>query len=154
MSRQNNVVGDLQKQVMRTGSYGLYRTDFEHDSCGVAFIAHLDGIARHSIVSDGLYILEHMEHRGAVGGDAQTGDGAGVMIQIPDAFFRETLQDMLPESLEYYAVGMVFLPKQQELAEQCSSMIDQVCEQEGFSLLGWRDVPVDTAVLGGFAAAT
>jgi glutamate synthase domain-containing protein 2/glutamate synthase domain-containing protein 1/glutamate synthase domain-containing protein 3 len=154
MSRQNNVVGDLQKQVMRTGSYGLYRTDFEHDSCGVAFIAHLDGIARHSIVSDGLYILEHMEHRGAVGGDAQTGDGAGVMIQIPDAFFREMLQDMLPESLEYYAVGMVFLPKQQELAEQCSSMIDQVCEQEGFSLLGWRDVPVDTAVLGGFAAAT
>lgn len=144
----------LQKEVLQTGSYGLYRTAFEHDSCGVGFIVHLDGQPRHSIVSDGLHILEHMEHRGAVGGDAKTGDGAGVMMQIPDSFFRKTLGDMLPETLDRYAVGMVFLPKEQRLAKRCTKIVEETCEREGFGLLGWRDVPVNTEILGSLAAET
>jgi glutamate synthase domain-containing protein 2/glutamate synthase domain-containing protein 1/glutamate synthase domain-containing protein 3 len=144
----------LRNQTIRTGSYGLYRTEFDHDSCGVGFIAHLDGVARHSIVSNALEVLQHMEHRGAVGGDAKTGDGAGVMVQIPDSFLRKKVPELLPSEIESYAVGMLFLPKTGNVVERCVNLIQKLSEDEGFPFLGWRDVPVNSEILGLFAAET
>ncbi len=145
---------EIRNQVMRTGSYGLYDSKFEHDACGVGFIAHLDGKPRHSIVSDSLKVLENMQHRGAVGGDAKTGDGAGIMIRIPDAFFRKHLSHLSLPSAGTYVVGMFFLPSDKTLSAMCHSEIGRTCASAGFSVLAWRDVPVDSSILGTFAADT
>ena len=138
----------------RQGSYGLYHPMFEHDSCGVGFVTHLDGRPRHRIVSDGLEILAHMQHRGAVGGDEVTGDGSGIMVRIPDAFFRKVLPVIELPPQGRYAVAMLFMPSDADDAQRCRAVLEELATQRHFVVLGWRKVPVDRSVLGSLALST
>lgn len=138
------------RQSQHFSKHGLYDPNYEHDACGVGFIAHIDGEASHAIVTQGLKILENLSHRGATGADANTGDGAGMMVQIPDGFFRrETrrLQMSLPEPGQY-GLGMFFLPTEPALCSSCVKAVEDVAQQEGCVVLGWREVPVDPEALG------
>ena len=135
---------------------GLYDSRNEHDSCGVGFVARLDGVPHHSLVADAVTILVNLQHRGAVGGDKATGDGAGLLLQLPDAFLREEAVARgwaLPEP-GAYAVGMVFLPGDAELGGQCRALMEEAATRRGCAVLGWRQVPVDASPLGGFAKNT
>ncbi|WP_298293164.1 glutamate synthase-related protein [Thiomonas sp.] len=125
---------------------GLYCPHNEHDACGVGFVAHIKGVKSHDIVQNGLLILKNLDHRGAVGADKLMGDGAGILIQIPDAFFRAEMAAQgveLPPPGEY-GVGMIFLPREQASRLACEQEIARAVRAEGQVLLGWRDVPVDT----------
>ncbi|TCK17008.1 glutamate synthase (NADH) large subunit [Thiogranum longum] len=129
---------------------GLYDRENEHDACGVGFVAHIKGEQTHAIVRQGLQILENLTHRGAVGADPLAGDGAGILIQMPDAFLREecaTLGFELPAP-GTYAVGMVFLPQPARTRTECEALIERIAREEGQEVLGWRDVPVDNSGLG------
>ncbi|MGB0119527.1 MAG: glutamate synthase large subunit [Solirubrobacterales bacterium] len=128
-------------------SDGLYDPTFEHDACGVAMVARLDNEASHDVVSKGLLALENLEHRGAAGADASTGDGAGILLQIPDAFFQEEAGIPLPAAGSY-GVAMCFLPQDETRKEELKALISSVVEEEGQTVLGWRDVPVDTGHVG------
>lgn len=124
---------------------GLYDPANEHDACGVGFIAHIKGKKSHSIVEQGLLILKNLDHRGAVGADPLMGDGAGILIQIPDQYYREEMSRQgvaLPPPGEY-GVGMVFLPKENASRIACEQEIERAVLAEGQVVLGWRDVPVD-----------
>ncbi|MFM8466446.1 MAG: glutamate synthase-related protein [Oxalobacteraceae bacterium] len=124
---------------------GLYDPKNEHDACGVGFIAHIKGHKSHSIVEQGLLILKNLDHRGAVGADPLMGDGAGVLIQIPDQYYREEMAKQgvaLPPPGEY-GVGMVFLPKENASRMACEQEIERAVHAEGQVVLGWRDVPVN-----------
>jgi len=124
---------------------GLYDPNNEHDACGVGFIAHIKGHKSHSIVEQGLLILKNLDHRGAVGADPLMGDGAGVLIQIPDQYYREEMAHQgvtLPPPGEY-GVGMVFLPKENASRIACEQEIERAVHAEGQVVLGWRDVPVN-----------
>ncbi|MFP5391049.1 MAG: glutamate synthase central domain-containing protein, partial [Gammaproteobacteria bacterium] len=124
---------------------GLYDPSNEHDACGVGFIAHIKGNKSHSIVEQGLQILKNLDHRGAVGADHLMGDGAGILIQIPDQFFREEMAKQgveLPPPGEY-GVGMVFLPKESASRIACEQEIERAVRAEGQVVLGWRNVPTD-----------
>jgi len=124
---------------------GLYDPANEHDACGVGFVAHIKGQKSHDIVQGGLKILENIDHRGAVGADALMGDGAGILIQIPDQLYREEMAKQgvtLPPSGEY-GVGMIFLPKESASCLACQQEIERAIRAEGQVLLGWRDVPVN-----------
>lgn len=124
---------------------GLYDPANEHDACGVGFIAHIKGKKSHSIVDQGLLILKNLDHRGAVGADPLMGDGAGILIQIPDQYYREEMAKQgvdLPPPGEY-GVGMVFLPKENASRIACEQEIERAVLAEGQIVLGWRDVPVD-----------
>ncbi|MEX0955059.1 MAG: glutamate synthase large subunit [Rhizobiaceae bacterium] len=141
------------KTALRNGglpiAQGLYDPRNERDACGVGFIAHMKGAKSHQIVKDGLLMLENLTHRGAVGADPLMGDGAGVLVQIPDAFYREEMarQDIeLPEP-GHYGVGYLFLPHDAELRTHIEDVIREVCQLEGQPLLGFRDVPVDNSSL-------
>ena len=126
-------------------SQGLYDPANEHDACGVGFIAHIKGKKTHSIVDQGLLILKNLDHRGAVGADPLMGDGAGILIQIPDQYYREEMAKQgvdLPPPGEY-GVGMVFLPKENASRIACEQEIERAVLAEGQIVLGWRDVPVD-----------
>src|SRR5690606_12186419 len=130
---------------------GLYRSDFEHDACGVGFIAHLRGEQSHAIIEKALTILENLEHRGAEGSDPLTGDGAGVLIQIPHELFRDESHRRgiaLPRRAGVYGVGMIFLPSDPELRDACIALVEQVIREEEQDLLGWRRVPVRPGVCG------
>ncbi|UUX96542.1 glutamate synthase-related protein [Aquabacterium sp. J223] len=124
---------------------GLYDPKNERDACGVGFVAHIKGQKAHSIIQQGLKILENLDHRGAVGADALMGDGAGILIQIPDEFFRAEMAAQgveLPAPGEY-GVGMIFLPKEHASRLACEQELERAVKAEGQVLLGWRDVPVD-----------
>ena len=124
---------------------GLYDPRNEHDSCGVGFVAHIKGSKSHEIVSQGLLILRNLDHRGAVGADALMGDGAGILIQIPDAYFREEMTKQgvaLPPPGEY-GVGQVFLPKESASRLACEQELERAVRAEGQVVLGWRDVPTN-----------
>ena len=128
---------------------GLYDPRNEHDACGVGFVAHMKGQKSHQIVKDGLFILENLTHRGAVGADPLMGDGAGILVQIPDRFFREemALQGVtLPKAGEY-AVGYLFMPQDEAQIAHFKQVITEVVAEEGQTLLGFREVPVDNASL-------
>ncbi|MEO8524857.1 MAG: glutamate synthase central domain-containing protein, partial [Caldimonas sp.] len=125
--------------------HGLYSPSHEHDACGVGFVAHIAGAKSHAIVEQGLKVLENLTHRGAVGADPLMGDGAGILIQIPDEFYRAEMASQgvtLPAPGEY-GVGMVFLPKEHASRLACEQELDRAVRTEGQVLLGWRDVPVD-----------
>ena len=129
---------------------GLYDPANEHDACGLGFVASIRGEKSHSIVEKGIEVLTHLEHRGACGCDPETGDGAGVLIQIPHEFFaREcaTLGMALPEP-GGYAVGMVFLPVGKPERLQCEGVVEKIIGEEGFEVMGWRDTPVDGTAIG------
>ncbi|AOB29473.1 glutamate synthase [Bordetella sp. H567] len=124
---------------------GLYDPRNEHDACGVGFVAHIKGRKSHAIIQQGLKILENLDHRGAVGADKLMGDGAGILIQIPDALYREELAQggvILPPPGEY-GVAMVFLPKETASRLACEQELERAVRAEGQVVLGWRDVPVD-----------
>jgi glutamate synthase (NADPH/NADH) large chain len=124
---------------------GLYRPDAEHDACGVGFVAHIQGLKSHSLVQQGLKILENLDHRGAVGADELMGDGAGILIQIPDDHYRAEMAAqgvVLPPPGEY-GVGMIFLPKEHASRLACEQELERAIKAEGQVLLDWRDVPVD-----------
>jgi glutamate synthase (NADPH/NADH) large chain len=128
---------------------GLYDPRNEHDACGVGFIANMRGEASHRIIEDGLQILENLTHRGAVGADPLMGDGAGMLVQIPHAFFVEEADRLgfsLPEPGQY-GVGFLFLPQDEALRARAEALVAEVVAAEGQVLLGWRDVPVDNASL-------
>ena len=129
---------------------GLYDPRYEHDSCGIGFIANIKNRKSHSIIRQGLKILVNLDHRGAVGADLLAGDGAGILIQIPDAFLRaECARDgiALPPEGEY-GVGMLFLPRPEETRKSCQNAIKRIVGEEGQKVLGWRDVPVDGSCIG------
>jgi len=124
---------------------GLYDPTNEHDACGVGFVAHIKGVKSHAIVTQALKILENLDHRGAVGADPLMGDGAGILIQLPDALYREDMARQgvaLPPPGEY-GVGMVFLPKEHASRLACEQEVERAIKAEGQVLLGWRDVPVN-----------
>ncbi|OOG60810.1 glutamate synthase subunit alpha [Rhodanobacter sp. B05] len=124
---------------------GLYHPGHEHDACGVGFVAHIKGRKSHSIIQQGLLILRNLDHRGAVGADPLMGDGAGILIQLPDQLYREemALQGIqLPPPGEY-GVGMIFLPKEHASRKACEQELERTVRAEGQLVLGWRDVRVD-----------
>ncbi|OBZ95313.1 glutamate synthase [Pararhizobium polonicum] len=128
---------------------GLYDPANEHDACGVGFVAHMKGQKSHQIVKDGLFILENLTHRGAVGADPLMGDGAGILVQIPDRFFREemALQGVTLPKAGDYAVGYLFMPQDEAQIAHFKQVITEVVAEEGQTLLGFREVPVDNASL-------
>ena len=130
---------------------GLYNPDFEHDACGVAFVATLDGVPTRKIVDQAITALENLDHRGAVGAEENTGDGAGLLCQVPDRFLRAKVDFTLPAA-GAYAVGIVFLPAVGERGERVR-LIEELIEEEGLTLLGWRTVPVDASMIGPTALA-
>src|SRR5215813_12528651 len=125
---------------------GLYDPQFERDACGVGFVANMKGEKSHAIVEQGLKILENLAHRGACGCDPETGDGAGITIQTPDAFFRRQFPQLPP--LGQYGVGQVFLPQDPVERKICEAIIYKAVCDEGQEFLGWRDVPVDNTKIG------
>ncbi|SFH50673.1 glutamate synthase large subunit [Pedobacter insulae] len=132
---------------------GLYRKSFEHDACGIGFVAHVKGRKSHQIISDSITILENLDHRGACGAEPNTGDGAGIMIQVPHEFlFDECLRAgfSLPE-YGNYGVGMLFLPKEIRAREECREIIYRTAEKLGLEVLGFRKVQVDTTDIGATA---
>src|SRR5580693_3154180 len=135
---------------------GLYRPHDEHDNCGVGFVASIEGQKSHDIVLKGIQILINLAHRGACGCDPQTGDGAGVLIQIPHSFFvRECARGgfTLPSPGEY-GVGMVFLPVDRQERMLCEGVLEKVAKSHGLSVLGWRDTPLNGDTIGRLARNT
>ncbi len=135
------------KQGRLPQKQGLYDPQNEHDACGVGFVAHIRGEKSHGIIEQGLKILARIEHRGAVGADPKAGDGAGLLMQIPDAFFREEVDFNLPAAGEY-GVGMLFLPQDETERAAIEKLVESIISQEGQTVLGWRTVPVDNSDLG------
>ena len=136
--------------------YGLYHPENEHDSCGIGFVVNIQGHKSHDIVAKGLQVLDNLAHRGAQGCDPCTGDGAGVLLQIPHAFFSRVAPESgihLPRAHEY-GVGMVFLPADPQSRRLCEQVIQNVVAEEGQRLLGWRDVPIKDSHLGEQARAS
>jgi len=135
---------------------GLYDPSFEKDNCGVGFIANIKGDKSHDIVKRGIQILVNMTHRGAAGSDPTTGDGAGLMIQMPHDFFVTKCHDLgfeLP-NVGDYAVGMVFLPKMPTTKDQCEGIVERIIKEEKAIFLGWRDVPTNSSAIGETARGT
>src|SRR5215467_14579252 len=134
---------------------GLFDPKREYDACGVGFIADLRGGASHDLIKDALYILENLEHRGAVGADPIAGDGAGILMQIPHAFFEAEcarLKIKLPKP-GHYAVGHLFMPQDERLRAHCERVWMRIIREEGLEFLGWRSVPVDNSCLSGMVRA-
>jgi glutamate synthase (ferredoxin) len=134
---------------------GLYDPQFEHDACGLGFVAHMKGKKSHQIVLDGLKILVHLDHRGACGCETNTGDGAGILIQVPHEFLAAQTAKLgfkLPAPGQY-GVGMIFLPKDKTARENVKNEFAKVISSEGQTVIGWRDVPTDNSTLGKTAVA-
>ena len=141
-------VRDLRK--MPPGKQGLYDPRNEHDACGIGFVVDIRNRKSHRIVEQGLQILENLTHRGAVGADPLAGDGAGILIQMPDAHLRAVCADVgidLPQPGDY-SVGMLFLPRDDGPRADCIRIVEELVGAEGQHVLGWRDVPVDNSGLG------
>ena len=132
---------------------GLYDPRHESDACGVGFVVHMKGKRSHDIVRQALQVLINLEHRGACGCEANTGDGAGILIQTPDRFFRKVVPFTLPEPGSY-AAGLVFLPHDERDRDTIRNLIARIVAEEGQRLLGWRDVPTDNTPVGDSARAT
>jgi len=135
---------------------GLYDARFEHDACGVGFVCHLKGEKSHQIVSDAITVLKNILHRGACGCEDNTGDGAGILIQMPHKFLKRECAKIdihLPEPGRYGA-GLVFLPRNPDDADACTTIFNEIVAEEGQHVLGWRDVPYDDSLLGPTARAS
>ncbi|WP_274557290.1 glutamate synthase large subunit [Streptomyces spiramyceticus] len=135
----------------RPAQQGMYDPRNEHDACGVGFVATLTGVASHELVEQALTVLRNLEHRGATGSEPDSGDGAGILLQVPDAFLREVTEFDLPEA-GAYAVGIAFLPA--DGSAQAVAQIETIAAEEGLNVLGWREVPVTPSLLGNGARAT
>src|SRR5688572_2054786 len=137
----------------RQARHGLYRPADERDACGVGFVVHMKGKRSHDIVRKALHVLINLEHRGACGCEANTGDGAGILVQPPDAFFRKNVSFTLPDAGSYGA-GLVFLPRDERDRGKIKELIAKIAEEEGQTVLGWRDVPTDNRLVVDSARAT
>ena len=150
----------MDKYENRLGAYppsqGLYSGRYEHDSCGVGFVANMDGHKDHDVIANGLKVLENLMHRGAIGGDQTTGDGAGILFQLPELFFEKVCakQNIELPPIGQYGVGMVFLPMDSGFGNGWAGEIEQAVFGEGLTFLGWRDVPVNENAIAGQARAT
>lgn len=133
----------------RPGNRGLYLQEQEHDACGIGFVAHIRGRKSHSIINQGLDILRNMTHRGAEGADSKTGDGAGVLIQVPRDFYLIQGFSLPPEG--QFGTGIIFLPQDTAEADQCKNILLRIIAEEGVEVLGFRDVPRDNSVIGEIA---
>ena len=141
------------KELAQSG--GLYSPEHEHDACGVGMVANIKGEKTHAIVTESLQVLDNLGHRGASGSDPDTGDGAGILVQMPDAFFRNAASEAsitLPSEGEY-GVGMAFLPQNPAAVSSCVAHIERVIASEGLTFLGWREVPLDHSQIGRDARA-
>ncbi len=143
----------MSSHAMTPPGQGLYDPLSEHDACGVGFVVHMKGRRSHEIVRKALQILINLEHRGACGCEVNTGDGAGILVQMPDAFLRKVAPFSLPAAGTYGA-GLVFLPHDARDRERIKTLIATITEEEGQTLLGWRPVPVDNHLVGDSARAT
>jgi glutamate synthase (NADPH/NADH) large chain/glutamate synthase (ferredoxin) len=138
-------------QLQRPKAAGLYDPSFEHDACGIGAVARLDNVRKHEVIDRAIQVLLRLEHRGAVGSEIDTGDGAGILFQVPDEFFRGVVGfDLPPEGR--YGVGMCFITPDQTRRQEMEELLERVIAEEGQRLLGWRDVPVDLQVPGPSAA--
>ena len=129
---------------------GLYDPANERDACGIGFVANIKGQKSHEIILKGIQVLINLTHRGACGCDPETGDGAGVLIQIPHKFFARECDHLgftLPDAGEY-GVGMVFLPVEKPERLQCEGILERIAREEGLHVLGWRDTPIDGSAIG------
>jgi glutamate synthase domain-containing protein 2/glutamate synthase domain-containing protein 1/glutamate synthase domain-containing protein 3 len=142
----------IMHRLKRPGAAGLYDPSFEHDACGIGAVADLTGRQTHETVGKALWVLDHLEHRGASGAEVDTGDGAGILLQTPHEFLAATAGFELPERGRY-GVGVIFLPQDDKPAKEIQGIVEQAIEEGGQKLLGWRDVPVDHSVPGASAAA-
>ncbi|MFY8166667.1 MAG: glutamate synthase subunit alpha, partial [Sediminibacterium sp.] len=136
--------------MIQNQQQGLYNPAFEHDACGIGFVAHIKGIKSHQNIGDALTILENMEHRGASGSESNTGDGAGIMIQIPHEFFFSELLAQgihLPDS-NNYGVGFIFFPAEKGVVEECKEIFERAAEKLGIEIIGYRKVPVNRDTIG------
>jgi glutamate synthase (NADPH) large chain len=138
---------------MKLKDQGLYLSEFEHENCGAGFICNLKGEKSNQIIHDALEILVKLEHRGGVSADGKTGDGAGLLIDIPHEYFTRVCDFEIPAAREY-AVGMVFLPKVENQYNFCKDIFEKEVKNQGLSILGWRTVPVDSSNLGQIALAS
>src|SRR6056300_1125138 len=138
---------------MKLKDQGLYLSEFEHDNCGAGFICSLNGEKTNTIISQALNILTCLEHRGAVSSDGRTGDGAGILIEIPHDFFIKECDFTIPNSNEY-AVGMVFLPNKVNQSNHCIGIFENEIKKQDLDIIGWRDVPVNSKVVGSIASKT
>lgn len=129
---------------------GLYKSTYEHDSCGIGFVASIQGRRSYDIIRRGLEVLERMQHRGAESADNKTGDGSGIMMQIPHAFYADEISS-LPEAGSY-GTGLVFLPRDPHAADYCVQEFESAVREEGQRIVAWRDVPVDNSDIGEIAA--
>src|SRR5688572_8733314 len=135
---------------------GLYDPRHEHDACGVGFVATLNGRPSHAIVRYGIQILLNLVHRGATGSDPLTGDGAGLLIQVPHAFFERECQNLsldLPPAGKY-GVGLIFLPQNPDQRRRCEQIVEDKILATGQRLIGWRDVPINDSACGPLAKKT
>ena len=135
---------------------GLYDPQMEHDACGVGFVVNIKGQKSHEIVQQGLKVLVNLDHRGACGCEANTGDGAGILMQIPHKFFSRVAKESgfeLPEP-GLYGVAMVFLPRDAKHRRYCERAFERIVREEGQKVLGWRNVPTDNSMIGATAKAT
>jgi len=135
---------------------GLYHPSHEHDACGVGFVVNLNGEKSHDIIRKGIDVLINLTHRGACGCDPETGDGAGVLIEIPHEFFANECAKLgfsLPDPGRY-AVGMMFLPVEQKQRLLCEGIFERIAREEGLKVLGWRDTPLSGDAIGRQARAT
>lgn len=142
------------QQNQQPKKQGLYDPNFEHDACGIGFIASLKGKANRLILEQGIEMLCRLEHRGAQAGDSSTGDGAGIMTTIPHLFFKKVCSSMQIKTPGSYGVGMIFLPPNQDVREQCEKFVQQMIEEEGQDFLGWRTVTIDDSSIGKKAKAS
>ncbi|MDR0877324.1 MAG: hypothetical protein LBN21_04670, partial [Treponema sp.] len=128
---------------------GLYRKEDEHDSCGIGFVADIKGRVSHAILKRGLEVLERMEHRGAESADNKTGDGSGVLLQIPHDFYTRFIPNLPPAGT--YGTGLVFLPGPAEASSAMVKYMEELAAGLGLEVLGWRDVPTNSGVIGSMA---
>jgi glutamate synthase (NADPH/NADH) large chain len=135
----------------RPKQQGLYRQDFEHENCGIGFVAHLKGKKSHSIIRQGLDILTNMTHRGAEGADSKTGDGAGVLIQVPRDFYLIQGYSLPPEG--QFGTGLIFFPQNSSDASRCQEVLVKIIKEEGVNLIGFREVPRNNSVIGEISKA-
>ena len=155
MEMNGSVIDQQRLDQARLEANGMYSSQFEKDACGMGFVVNIKGKKSHDIIDDGLRILERLEHRGGAGADKDTGDGAGILVQIPHEFFKrecEVLGINLPAAGSY-GVGMIFAHKYESLRNEQKRIFEEVVREEGQVVLGWREVPVDGTKVGKEAAA-
>src|SRR5580693_9068982 len=155
-SQQSEEKRRAEVQISAPPAQGLYDPQFEHDACGLGFVVHMKGKKSHQMVTDALKILVNLDHRGACGCEANTGDGAGILIQVPHEFLSaqaEKLGFKLPAPAQY-GVGQLFLPKNPADREKVKAEVAKIITTEGQTVLGWRDVPTDNSSLGKTAVAS